>query len=44
MVGRELGVGMLNVVDFVHYLVLDVTNMMTMFAIDIWGDRHASVL
>ena len=23
---------------------IDVTSMMTMFAIDIWGDRHASDL
>ena len=31
-------------VSFVHYLVIDVTSIMTMFAIDIWGDRHASEL
>ena len=31
-------------VAFVHYLIIDVTDMMTMFAIDIWGDRNASEL
>ena len=34
----------MNVVDCVHYLVIDVTAMMTMFVIDIWGDRHLSIL
>ena len=29
---------------FIHYLVIDVISMMTMFAIDIWGDRHASAM
>ena len=27
---------------FVYYLVIDLTYMMTMVVIDIWGDRHAS--
>ena len=29
---------------FVHYAFIDVNGMMTMFAIDIWGDRHASAV
>ena len=28
--------------SLVQYLVIDVTCMMTMFTINIWGDRHAS--
>ena len=34
----------MNAVDRVHYVVIDVTAMMTMFAIDIWGDRNVSIL
>ena len=33
---------MRNAVVFLHYPFIDVTYMMTMLAIDIWGDRHTS--
>ena len=42
---RVLGVEGDNAVVFMHITSdIDVTSKMTMFAIDIWGDRHASDL